>query len=78
MSPIGNEIQQMLDDVRKEAYLEPLDVENDMTKERLSESLNVTKQTAAYMAEKMIASGKWTKVYRSTSAGKKVAVYRKV
>jgi hypothetical protein len=68
MSPIGNEIQQMLDDVRKEAYLEPLDVENDMTKERLS----------AYMAEKMIASGKWTKVYRSTSAGKKVAVYRKV
>jgi len=77
MSSVGNEIQQMLDEVRSEVCLEILDEENDLTKKRMMEDLHITEKAAEYLANKMVVAGKWKKIYKKTAnSSHRVAVYQ--
>ena len=75
MSQIGNEIQQMLNDLKSETFLEPLDEENDLTHARIMSELGVSRTGAEYLADKMCRAGKWIKGYKRSKSGAKAAVY---
>ena len=75
MSTVGNEIQQMLEELKEEAFLEPLDEENDLTHTKIMLEMGVSRKGADYLADKMCRAGKWKKSYKRAKSGAKVSVY---
>ena len=74
MSSVGNEIQQMLDEIRGEACLEPLDEEKDLTRNKIMKELRISSKATEYLTNKMVDSGKWTKTFKKHN-GRRVAVF---
>ena len=76
MSKIGDEIQEMLNDLANEG-LPPLE-EGDLTREMIAERFGISSNGAKNRANEMIKKGKWAQVDKRTKNGNKIVTYKKV
>jgi predicted transcriptional regulator len=76
MSKIGDEIEEMLNELANEGL--PLLDENDLTRQKIMDKLHVSETTARRKSQKMLDAGKWVAVVKRTKDGNSIITYKKV